>query len=76
MALATGNTYYDALAGGALCGRNGSVLVIENNSNRTAITNFIAPRKSEISSGYVFGGPIAVSSESWLTLLRTQTGRI
>lgn len=76
MALATGNTYYDALAGGALCGRNGSVLVIEKNSNRTAITNFIAPRKSEISSGYVFGGPIAVSSESWLTLLRTQTGRI
>lgn len=76
MALATGNTYYDALAGGALCGRNGSVLVIEKNANRTAITSFIASHKNEINVGYVFGGPLAVSSESWLTLLRMQVGRI
>lgn len=76
MALATGRQYYDALAGGALCGSNGSVLVIESNSNRIAITDFIASNRNDISEGYVFGGPIAVSDASWLTLLRAQAGRI
>lgn len=67
-ALATGETYYDALAGAALCGKNRSVLVIANNDNRIAITDFISQHRGKISGGYVFGGEIAVSSSVYHTL--------
>lgn len=70
MALATGVTYYDALAGGALCGKNGSVLVIASDYNRSSISDFIRPQKSSIETGYVFGGPIAVSDATWRELTR------
>lgn len=74
-ALATGNTYYDALAGGALCGKNGSVLVIANDSNRSCITGFIKQKRDSVEKGYVLGGPIAVSESTWRELLRAQAGR-
>lgn len=67
-ALTTGDTYYDALAGVTLCGKNGSVLVIASNGNRIAITDFISEQSASISGGYVFGGPIAVSDSVYHTL--------
>lgn len=70
MAVATGLTYYDALAGGALCGKNNSVLVITSDSNRHCLTSFVPTQKGRVEQGYVFGGEIAVSKKSWLTLLR------
>ncbi len=70
MAVATGTTYYDALAGAALCGKNNSVLVIVSDSNRICLTNFVATYSSKITTGYVFGGPIAVSEATWNVLMR------
>lgn len=70
-AVATGVTFYDALAGAALCGKNNSVLTIVSDYNRVCITDFIAQHKGEVSSGYVFGGPIAVSDATWKMLLRS-----
>ena len=70
MAVATGLTYFDALAGGALCGKNNSVLVITSDHNRHCLTSFVPTQKGKVEKGYVFGGEIAVSKKSWLTLLR------
>lgn len=70
MALATGDTYYDALAGSALCGLNSSVLLIANNYNKVVINGFIASHAEEISEGYVYGGPIAVSPNVWFNLIK------
>lgn len=74
MAVATGVTYYDALAGAALCGRDNSVLVIVADHNRTCLTNFVAKHRGEVSVGRVFGGQIAVSTSSWNALLRSYFG--
>lgn len=70
MAVATGTQYFDALAGAALCGKNNSVLVIVSDWNRVAITDFVSANKSAISNGFVFGGELAVSRNSWDTLVR------
>ena len=70
MAVATGTTFYDALSGSALCGKNNAVLVIVSDSNRVCLTDFVASQSSNISKGYVFGGPIAVSQATWNVLMR------
>lgn len=67
-AVATGSTFYDALAGASLCGKNGSVLVIASTYNRLPLTSFISDNRASISGGYVFGGEIAVSSSVYHTL--------
>lgn len=67
--VATGLDYYDALAGGALCGKNGSVLLLVCDYNRSCLTGFLRDHRAGISNGYVFGGPAAVSSSSWSTLM-------
>lgn len=74
MAVATGVTYYDALAGAALCGRDNSVLVIVSDYNRTCLTDFVAKHRGEVSTGRVFGGEIAVSASTWNALLRSYFG--
>jgi putative cell wall-binding protein/uncharacterized protein YkwD len=68
--LATGAKFYDALAGGALCGHQNSVLVIASTENRSAIRGFLARNKSQIVSGNVFGGSAAVSEGTWEILSR------
>lgn len=70
MAVATGTTFYDALSGSALCGENNAVLVIASDSNRVCLTDLVAGQASNISKGYVFGGPIAVSRATWNVLMR------
>ena len=74
MAVATGLEYYDALAGGALCGKKGSVLLLVCDYNRSCLTDFVPTQKGKVSTGYVFGGPAAVSDQSLLVLLRNYFG--
>lgn len=73
--VATGLEHYDALAGAALCGKLGSPLVVVADYNRSAISDFIAVQKQEIKSAYVFGGPAAVSQDTWEKLLRVSLSR-
>lgn len=70
-ALATGITFYDALAGSALCGKVDSVLLIASDANRVCVTDFIANHRGDIEKGFVFGGPVAVSDSVWRTLMRS-----
>lgn len=74
MAVATGITHYDALAGAALCGKDNSVLVIASDYNRICLTDFVAKNRNSVSAGRVFGGELAVSKTTWLTLLRLYFG--
>ncbi len=74
MAIATGLEYYDALAGGALCGKNGSVLLLTCDYNRSCLTGFVPSQRGKVSAGYIFGGPAAVSNQSLMTLYRNYFG--
>ena len=58
--VATVSSYYDALCGAALCGRNGSVLVLVSGSNLTCVDGVVAANSDDIGSGYIFGGEMAV----------------
>lgn len=62
LGVATGISYYDALTGAALCGKNYSALVLASDENRSAISSFIKTHKDSIRRAYVFGGPEAVSN--------------
>lgn len=64
LGVATGESYYDALAGASLCGKNNAALVLVSDGNLSTVNSFIAPRKKSISHVYVFGGPAAVSEET------------
>lgn len=66
--VASGDSYYDALAGAALCGKNGSVLVLVSDSNHEAIRDYIVPNDGSIETGYVFGGSTAVSDDTYSSL--------
>lgn len=59
--IATGEAYYDALTGSALCGKNNAALVLVADEYRSAITSFVKPNKTAISYAFVFGGTAAVS---------------
>lgn len=69
MAIATGTTYWDALTGTALCGKNNSVLVLVSSYNTSAIDTFVKSNKSSVKNGTVFGGEIAVSKAVWQHLM-------
>lgn len=66
--VASGDSYYDALAGAALCGKNGSTLVLVSDSNHEAIRDYIVPNDDSIETGYVFGGNAAVSDDTYSSL--------
>ncbi len=62
MGVATGASYYDALCGASLCGKNNAVLVLtEKNKAR----NTVVPKNknAQIGRAYVFGGDGAVSDK-------------
>lgn len=63
--VATGESYYDALAGAALCGKNNSALVLVSDANRSNVNSFIKPNKASVKRAYVFGGSAAVSDETY-----------
>lgn len=69
--VASGDNFPDALAGGALCGKNNSVIVLANNSDHSCITGLISSNKANITKGYVFGGEAAVSKGVWNSLPRS-----
>lgn len=68
MGIATAGDYHDALAGAALCGKNGAVMVlVPKNGAKTpnfAGLDFVENRVSSSNAGYIFGGTAAVSNET------------
>ncbi|MBQ3302305.1 MAG: cell wall-binding repeat-containing protein [Eggerthellaceae bacterium] len=63
MGIATLNGYWDALTGAALCGINGSVLVLADDDALQAIEQVMTPNKDKIHSYYIFGGTAAVGTK-------------
>ena len=64
LALATNDGYWDALSGAALCGRRNSVLLLVSDSDRTCIDTIVVNNRSSIKNAFVFGGTLAVSSDT------------
>ena len=60
--VATGVNFPDALAGAALAGSKGSVLLLVADEN-SATVSFLADRKASVASGYFLGGEGAISNE-------------
>ena len=71
MGIACGTGYWDALAGAALCGKNKSVILLADNSNYRSAVVTINGWRSQMSTGYVFGGSSAVQDR---TLDRVERG--
>jgi len=66
VALASGNTYADALTGGPLQGRSGSVLLLtRKNALPPAVTNRLSDNASAIQEVRVLGGPYAIAKTIW-----------
>lgn len=63
MGVATGLAYADALAGAALCGSKGSVLLLADGKNSKVAVDFAKANKGSVSQGYVFGGKFAVPED-------------
>ena len=61
MGVATTDGYWDALAGAALCGSKGRVLVLANGPQATSVTSFMKKQADKIADFYIFGGVFAVS---------------
>lgn len=58
--VATGQNYPDALAGAALAGSKGSVLLLADKTSDPTVA-LLSSRKSSVASGYFFGGTSAVT---------------
>ncbi len=63
MGVATGNGYWDALTGASLCGKLGSIVVLSNPGNYTAIDSAFSFGRP--SHGYVFGGTLAIPASTY-----------
>jgi lactocepin len=63
MGVATQNGYWDALAGAALCGKKGSVLVLVDKEDSASIKGFAGKHSDYITTGYIFGGELAISPD-------------
>ena len=62
-AIATGENFPDALAGAALCGQNGSVILLVSSGNTAAI-DLLAQNTEGVSTVYFLGGTSAISSST------------
>ena len=63
LGVATGRSYYDALAGAALCGKKNSVLILADDGNNKNVDNVVKPHKADLQENcYIFGGEKAVSA--------------
>ena len=67
LGVATGKNFPDALAGGAFCGHNNSVLLLADD---TALNNvsYVKTKKKDISKGFIFGGHTAVGTRTYQQL--------
>ncbi|MBQ9069413.1 MAG: cell wall-binding repeat-containing protein [Eggerthellaceae bacterium] len=72
--VATSKSFYDALTGGALCGKNNAPLVLVSNENRSTVYSFLNPHRASIGKGYIFGGHLAVSTAS-ASLVQSGAGK-
>ena len=63
--IATGTNFPDALAASALCGQNGSVILLANTTtaNNTALESVLAENADDITNIYIIGGTNSVSEE-------------
>ena len=68
MGVATTNGYWDALSGAALCGLNGSVLVLAGDAGAHSISGFVKSHATEVGAAYVFGGEAAVDAATYQAL--------
>ncbi len=59
--IATGKSYYDALTGAALCGKNNAVLCLVDEGKEACVSGVLVKNKNKMLSAYVFGGTAAVS---------------
>ena len=69
--VATGASYYDALAGAALCGKSNAALVLVADGWTSNVSGFLKLNKSDIERVFVFGGPAAVSASTYNLILAT-----
>jgi len=70
LTVATGDGYWDALAGAPLAGKEKSVLVLTLPNRYEAIDAVYDPLKTTIDSGHVLGGTAAVPTKTIDYLLR------
>jgi lactocepin len=68
MGVATSQSYPDALAGAALCGKNNAVLVLADDKDTTNRT-FPSAYRASIKRVFVFGGELAVGKTTWCWLV-------
>ena len=61
--LATGANFPDALAGGALLGKQGGVLLLMSTDATTCLDDPLGTHAGEVGSLYVFGGKAVISAE-------------
>ena len=64
MGVATAGGYWDALTGAALCGKNGSVLVLAD-AGHTQALDVARANSASVVKAYVFGGTSAVAPEAF-----------
>lgn len=64
MGIATSESYYDALSGVTLCGRNKAPMLLVSDGDINTVCEFVASRKSAIDHGYIFGGAAVVSASA------------
>ena len=74
LGVATGNGYWDALAGAALCGINGSVLLLADDNNSSSASAVLSSVKDSVGTARVFGGPAAVSEKAYFYLMSATNG--
>ncbi len=69
MGVATGKSYYDALAGAALCGKMNSVIILADEGHSGNVAGVVTPNKKLLEEGcYIFGGTSAVSANMEKTI--------
>ncbi len=61
--IATGKNFPDALAGGALCGARGSVLLLAHMDGDTQAVDLLAAHKDEVSRVYYLGGENSITPD-------------
>lgn len=61
MALATGEGYWDALTGAALCGRNSAILVLADDTRQICLDGVVTANAASITTAFVFGGDKVVT---------------
>ena len=68
LGVATVASHYDALTGGALCGKLGSVLLLGDDYSNAACTSIASENKYTMGRAYVLGGDASVGDNTYAKL--------